>query len=128
MFFTCDSIDTELIVEDSDELEKIFKEAYNQEISLVQSKDDNQLARRIRDYGFDKMVIYRNRTYNNVNSDSLVFFIKLGPYTILPEKRIIYDFAKRARHFGNEKRQGYESYERIQVNDRWYFETVATVL
>ncbi len=79
------------------------------------------------DLGID--IIVRNIDKKNNNylgfveeNDSLIIFTKKSSSILKSEKRIIYDFARMPRNFGNEIISG-ASYEINQLNERWYFST-----
>ena len=55
-------------------------------------------------------------------NDSLLIFVKESNSFFKSQKRIIYDFAKKPRNFGNEIIPN-ASYEINQLNERWYFST-----
>jgi hypothetical protein len=101
-------------------------EEYNSVTLEVES--DDRLADRMRKLDVDYVI--KNSDKKNIRytgfieeSDSLMIFIKRSSSIITPEKRIIYDFARIPRKFGNDTING-ASYKRTQLNDRWYFTTV----
>ncbi|AFM06319.1 hypothetical protein Fleli_4019 [Bernardetia litoralis DSM 6794] len=53
-------------------------------------------------------------------NDSLIIFINKSENMFDTEERIIYDFAKEPRNFGNNKIIG-AAYEITQVDERWYY-------
>lgn len=53
-------------------------------------------------------------------NDSLIIFIKKPSILFDEEKRIIYDFNKQPRNYGNNKIVG-ASYRIVQLNERWYY-------
>jgi hypothetical protein len=53
-------------------------------------------------------------------NDSLIIFIKRPSSLFDEEKRIIYDFNKQPRNYGNNKIVG-ASYRIVQLNERWYY-------
>lgn len=66
----------------------------------------------------------KNNSYSGFveENDSLIIFKQKSSSILEAEKRIIYDFSKTPRNFGNEKVNG-ASYEIVQLNERWYFST-----
>lgn len=64
----------------------------------------------------------KNLSYSGFieENDSLIIFIKRSVSIIDLEKRIIYDFNKIPRNFGNENIIG-ASYRIVQLDERWYY-------
>lgn len=56
-------------------------------------------------------------------NDSLIIFVNRSGSIIETEKRIIYDFNKNPRNFGNENIIG-ASYKIVQLNERWYYSEI----
>lgn len=79
----------------------------------------------VRDLNID--LIVKNSGKKNPNysgfveeNDSLIIFVNKSGSIIEKEKRIIYDFNKKPRNFGNDNIVG-ASYKIVQLNKRWYY-------
>lgn len=72
-----------------------------------------------------KNVSMKNRDFSGFveENDSLVIFIRRSGNIGDFERRIIYDFSKNPRNFGNESIPG-ASYELKQLDERWYYSEV----
>jgi len=125
---SCNPFHGNRVLKNESELIEIFHfmEEYNSVTLEVES--DDRLADRMRKLDIDYVI--KNSDKKNIRytgfieeSDSLMIFIKRSSSIITPEKRIIYDFARIPRKFGNDTING-ASYKRTQLNDRWYFTTV----
>tara|TARA_R110002110_G_scaffold89504_1_gene233091 strand:- start:125 stop:556 length:432 start_codon:yes stop_codon:yes gene_type:complete len=56
-------------------------------------------------------------------SDSLIIFINRSNNILDVERRIIYDFNKNPRNFGNDSIIG-ASYKIVQLDERWYYSEI----
>ena len=67
----------------------------------------------------------KNSSYSGFveENDSLIIFVKRSGSIIKNEKRIIFDFNKIPRNFGNDKIIG-ASYRIVQLNERWYYSKI----
>lgn len=67
----------------------------------------------------------KNPSYSGFveENDSLIIFIKRARNIFDQEKRIIYDFNKKPRNFGNDKIIG-ASYNIVQLDKRWYYSEI----
>ncbi|WP_299261841.1 hypothetical protein [uncultured Aquimarina sp.] len=64
----------------------------------------------------------KNPSYSGLveENDSLIIFVNRSGSIIETEKRIIYDFNKKPRNFGNDNIIG-ASYKIVQLDERWYY-------
>ncbi len=64
----------------------------------------------------------KNPSYSGFieENDSLIIFVNRPGIIIKTEKRIIYDFNKKPRNFGNDNSIG-ASYKIVQLDERWYY-------
>lgn len=67
----------------------------------------------------------KNMSYSGFveENDSLIIFVNRSGSIFHTEKRIIYDFNKKSRNFGNETIIG-ASYRIVQLNERWYYSEI----
>lgn len=128
ILISCNPFHANRVLKNESELIEIFHfmEEYNSVTLEVES--DDRLADKMRKLDIDYVI--KNNSKINIRysgfaeeSDSLMIFIKRSSSILISEKRIIYDFARVPRKFGNETIEG-ASYKRTQLNDRWYFTTV----
>ena len=109
---------------DLKEISDIMKDYSN---VTLDADEDDRFAADMRRLNIDLIVKSLDKPNNEYSgfvegNDSLLIYIK--SYSMLkPEKRIIYDFASSPRNFGNDTITN-ASYERKQLNDRWYFSSV----
>ncbi|WP_088656108.1 hypothetical protein [Geofilum rhodophaeum] len=110
---------------DFKEISEIMKDYSN---VTLDSDEDDRFAVDMRRLNIDLIVKSLDKPNNEYTgfvegNDSLLIFIKKSYSILKPEKRIIYDFASSPRNFGNDTITN-ASYERKQLNDRWYFSSV----
>ncbi|WP_204524841.1 hypothetical protein, partial [Confluentibacter citreus] len=79
----------------------------------------------VRDLDIDLIVKnsgMKNPSYSGFveENDSLIIFVNRSGSIIETEKRIIYDFNKKPRNFGNDNIIG-ASYKIVQLDERWYY-------
>ncbi|MFD1293832.1 hypothetical protein ACFQ5N_08300 [Lutibacter holmesii] len=82
----------------------------------------------IRDLNIDLIVKnsgMKNPRYSGFveENDSLIIFVNRSGSIIKTEKRIIYDFNKNPRNYGNDEIIG-ASYRIVQLNERWYYSEI----
>jgi hypothetical protein len=89
---------------------------------------DEFIIGNVRDLDID--LIVKNSGKKNPNysgfveeNDSLIIFIKKAENIIGEEKRIIYDFNKKPRNFGNDEIIG-ASYRIVQLDERLYYSEI----
>ncbi len=89
---------------------------------------DEFIIGNVRDLDID--LIVKNSGKKNPNysgfveeNDSLIIFIKRAENIIGEEKRIIYDFNKKPRNFGNDEIIG-ASYRIVQLDERLYYSEI----
>lgn len=123
----CNPFHADRVLKNESELIEIcqFMEEYDNVTLEIES--DDRLTDKMRKLDIDYVVKNNNKknfTYSGFveESDSLMIFIKRSSSILSSEKRIIYDFARIPRKFGNETIEG-ASYKRTQLNDRWYYTT-----
>ena len=137
-FFSCNNFDESIVLKNQKKLLKAIAELETYEVVRqndfngiyrldsddIDSYTTEDLSRLSIDY-IVKNVNVKNSDYSGFveENDSLVIFINrsggIGDF----EKRIIYDFSKEPRNFGNESILG-ASYELKQLNERWYYSEV----
>ena len=89
---------------------------------------DEFIIEEIRDSDVDliiKNVGQKNSSYSGFveENDSLIIFVNRSGSIFKTEKRIIYDFNKNPRNFGNDTIIG-ASYRIIQLDERWYYSEI----
>lgn len=112
-----------------DELLRIIVELEPYDIVSLDSDDiDSYVTADVSNLSIDYIV--RNMNRKNLDysgfmeeNDSLVIFIKRSGNIGDFERRIIYDFSKKPRNFGNESIMN-ASYKLKQLNKRWYYSEV----
>ena len=89
---------------------------------------DEFIIEEIRDLNIG--LIIKNRRQKNPRysgfveeNDSLIIFVNSSGSIFKTEKRIIYDFSKSPRHFGNNTIIG-ASYRIVQLDERWYYSEI----
>ena len=125
-FISCSPFDEEKVLYYEPELIKIIKKIDKYDHGTYNRDEiDEFTIEDVRDLGID--IIVKNYGKKNHNysgfveeNDSLMIFIKKSESIIDKEKRIVYDFNKTPRNFGNDKIIG-ASYRIIQLNERWYY-------
>jgi hypothetical protein len=118
----CSSFSPEGIESSNDGLIDIFNKLKEKGYTEIKSTDDDIIALQLTKLGIDKVVIESLTKNNLIGADSLVFFIRNNSGVHDSQKRIVYDYAKQPRKFGNADIPN-AAYTRVMVNDRWYFET-----
>jgi hypothetical protein len=86
---------------------------------------DEFIIEDVRDLDIDlivKNIGKKNPGYSGFveENDSLIIFVKRSGGLIETEKRIIFDFNKKPRNFGNNNIIG-ASYKIVQWDERWYY-------
>ena len=125
-FISCSPFDEEKVLYYEPELIKIIKKIDKYDHGTYDRDEiDEFTIEDVRDLGID--IIVKNYGKKNHNysgfveeNDSLMIFIKKSESIIDKEKRIVYDFNKTPRNFGNDKIIG-ASYRIMQLNERWYY-------
>ncbi|MCM5663575.1 hypothetical protein [Galbibacter mesophilus] len=89
---------------------------------------DEFIIEEVRNLNIDliiKNIGQKNLSYSGFveESDSLVIFVNRSGSIFKTEKRIIYDFNKRPRNFGNDTIVG-ASYRIVQLDERWYYSEI----
>ena len=89
---------------------------------------DEFIIEEVRDLDVDliiKNVGQKNPNYSGFveENDSLIIFVNRSESIFKTEKRIIYDFNKNPRNFGNDTIVG-ASYRIIQLDERWYYSEI----
>jgi DNA-binding transcriptional LysR family regulator len=110
---------------DLKEISDIMKDYSN---VTLDADEDDRFAADMRRLNIDLIVKSLDKPNNEYSgfmegNDSLLIFIRKSHSILKAEKRIIYDFASRPRNFGGDSITN-AAYERMQLNDRWYFSTV----
>lgn len=122
VLFSCDPFHPGRAEEKQDVLIEIYNLALADTLVTVHRDDTVKAAGLLRKCGIMRMKIDYGQSESIIGADSLVTFVKNPANIFVPEKRILYDFASTPRNFGSERLIN-ASYERVQINDRWYFET-----
>lgn len=86
---------------------------------------DEFIIEEIRDLNIDLIIKnsgQKNQSYSGFveENDSLIIFVNRSGSIFKTEKRIIYDFNKSPRNFGNDTIIG-ASYRIVQLDERWYY-------
>jgi hypothetical protein len=118
-------VDKKYIVENGKEMEGIFLAAHRSNLDTINSKDDTDLAKRIKDIGIDQLEIrYKFNSYSDfIHSDSLAYFKFENKSLWEPVSIMVFDFANEPRNFGDDENVG-ASYTRKKINERWYVESI----
>lgn len=125
---SCNPFQEDRVMNYNSELMDIFKIMQEYNNVTLEIDSDDRLAEKMQDLGIDYIV--KNADRKNIHysgfteeNDSLLIFIKKSQNLLTPEKRIIYDFSKTPRNFGNDTIEN-ASYMIKQINERWYFSTI----
>lgn len=122
LLFSCDPFHPGRVEEKQDVLIEIYNLALADSLIIVNRDDTVNAAGLLRKYGITRMKIEYGQSESIIGADSIVTFVKTSSNIFVPEKRILYDIAYKPRNFRSEKLVN-ASYERVQINDRWYFES-----
>ncbi len=129
ILISCNPFQKDRVMNYNSELMDIFKIMQEYNNVTLEIDSDDRLAEKMQDLGIDYIV--KNTDRKNIHysgfteeNDSLLIFIKKSQNLLVSEKRIIYDFSKKPRNFGNDTIVN-ASYKIIQINNRWYFSIVA---
>jgi len=122
---SCSSkIDEHFITEHESELQSIVQESLKSNIDTLDAKGDHEISKRLKDLGVERLEIkYKAHSYDFISADSLIYFSIEDGNLWEPTKYLVYDFSKTPRKFGNIYLIG-ASYDRKQISDRWYYETI----
>ncbi len=128
ILISCNPFREDRIMNYNSELMYIFKIMQEYKNVTLEYDSDDRLSEKMQDLDIEYIV--KNADRKNMHysgftegNDSLLIFIKKSQNLLTPEKRIIYDFSKTPRNFGNDTIEN-ASYMIKQINDRWYFSTV----
>ena len=128
ILISCNPFHPDRVLKNESELIGIYQFMKEYDNVTLEIESDDRLADKMRKLDIDYVI--KNNNKKNIRyfglveeSDSLMIFIKRSSSILSSEKRIIYDFARIPRKFGNETIEG-ASYKRTQLNDRWYLTTV----
>jgi len=126
---SCNSFDEDSALKYQDELLNIIVELEPYDITWLDSDEiDSYITADISDLSIDYIVRNLNRKNSGYSglmeqNDSLVIFINTSSSFGNWERRIIYDFSKNPRNFGNESIPS-TSYKLIQLDERWYYSEI----
>ncbi|AXP82931.1 hypothetical protein CJ739_3872 [Mariniflexile rhizosphaerae] len=123
---SCSPFDENRVLEYKDDLNNLVSKIEKYDNGTYDRDEiDEFIIGDIRDLDIDLVV--KNSGKKNPNysgfieeNDSLIIFINRSSSIIDVERRIIYDFNKNPRNFGNDSIIG-ASYRIIQVDKRWYY-------
>lgn len=123
---SCSPFDENRVLEYKDDLNNLVSKIEKYDNGTYDRDEiDEYIIGDIRDLNID--VVVKNSGMKNPNysgfieeNDSLIIFINRSSSIIDVERRIIYDFNKNPRNFGNDSIIG-ASYRIIQLDERWYY-------
>lgn len=123
---SCSPFDENRVLEYKDDLNNLVSKIEKYDNGTYDRDEiDEYIIGDIRDLNID--VVVKNSGMKNPNysgfieeNDSLIIFINRSSSIIDVERRIIYDFNKNLRNFGNDSIIG-ASYRIIQLDERWYY-------
>lgn len=126
VFISCNPFDEKRVLDYKTELTYLISKINKYDNGIYDRDEmDEFIIGDIRDLDID--LIVKNSGKKNPNytgfveeNDSLIIFVKISGSINQTEKRIIYDFNKRPRNFGNDTIIG-ASYKIIQLDERWYY-------
>lgn len=126
VFISCNPFDEKRVLDNKTELIELIKkiEEYDNG-SYDRDEIDEFTIGEVRNLDID--LIVKNSGKKNPSyfgfveeNDSLIIFVNRSGSIIETEKRIIYDFNKKPRNFGNDNIIG-ASYKIVQLDERWYY-------
>ena len=126
---SCNPVDEKRVLDCKTELNDLISKSDNYDNGTYDRDEiDEFIIGNVRDLDID--LIVKNSGKKNPNyfgfveeNDSLIIFIKRAENTIGEEKRIIYDFNKKPRNFGNDEIIG-ASYRIVQLDERLYYSEI----
>ena len=126
---SCNPVDEKRVLDCKTELNDLISKIDNYDNGTYDRDEiDEFIIGNVRDLDID--LIVKNSGKKNPNyfgfveeNDSLIIFIKRAENTIGEEKRIIYDFNKKPRNFGNDEIIG-ASYRIVQLDERLYYSEI----
>lgn len=123
---SCSPFDENRVLEYKDDLNNLVSKIEKYDNGTYDRDEiDEFIIGDIRDLNIDVVVKnsgMKNPSYSGFieENDSLIIFINRSSSIIDVERRIIYDFNKNPRNFGNDSIIG-ASYRIIQLDERWYY-------
>lgn len=125
-FISCNPFDENKILKYETDLQDLISKLEKYENGTFSRDEiDEFIIEDVRDLDID--LIVKNSGKKNPNysgfieeNDSLIIFIKKSNNIFDNEKRIIYDFNKTPRNFGNQTIR-LANYRLIQLKNRWYY-------
>ena len=126
VFISCNPFDEKRVLDYKPELADLISKIDKYDNGTYDRDEiDEFIIGDIRDLDID--LIVKNIGKKNPNyfgfveeNDSLIIFVNRSRSIIETEKRIIYDFNKKPRNFGNDNIIG-ASYRIVQLDERWYY-------
>ncbi len=126
---SCNPFDEKRVLDCKTELNDLISKIDNYDNGTYDRDEiDEFIIGNVRDLDID--LILKNSGKKNPNysgfveeNDSLIIFIKKAENVTGEEKRIIYDFNKKPRNFGNDEIIG-ASYRIVQLDERLYYSEI----
>ncbi len=129
VFISCNPFDEKRVLNYETELTELTSKIDNYDNGTYDRDEiDDFIIGEVRDLDIDLIVKNsgkKNPSYSGFveENDSLIIFVNRSGSIIETEKRIIYDFNKKPRNYGNDEIIG-ASYRIVQLNERWYYSEV----
>lgn len=128
-FTSCNPFDEKRVLNYKTELSDLTSKIDDYDNGILDRDSmDEFIIEEIRDLNIDliiKNIGQKNPSYSGFveENDSLIIFVNRSGSIFKTEKRIIYDFNKNPRNFGNDTIIG-ASYRIIQLDERWYYSEI----
>jgi hypothetical protein len=129
IFISCNPFDENRVLQYKDDLNDLVSKFKNYDNgSYDRDEIDEFIISDIRRLDIDLVVKNdgkKNPSYSGFieENDSLIIFVNRSGSILNDEQRIIYDYNKNPRNFGNEDIIG-ASYRIVQLDERWYYSEV----
>ncbi len=126
VFISCNPFDEKRVLDYKTELTDLISKIDEYDNGTYDRDEiDEFIIENIRELDIDLIIKNsgkKNSSYSGFveENDSLIIFINRSGSIIDAEKRIIYDFNKKPRNFGNDNIIG-ASYKIVQLDERWYY-------
>lgn len=126
VFISCNPFDENRVLDYKMELTELTSKIDNYDSGNYDRYEiDEFIIEDVRDLDIDLIVKNsgnKNPSYSGFveENDSLIIFVNRSGSIFKTERRIIYDFNKKPRNFGNDNIIG-ASYKIVQLDARWYY-------
>jgi len=117
---SCSSNNSDLLLENENQLLQMFEKAKSENLNEVESYVDSGLGEMMKNYNVDKILIGHNKYLEGLfPTTDLVFFVQNSQSIFEPQTIMAYDYGLAPREIDDKDIPG-ASFKSVRVKERWY--------